>query len=64
MLENEDARVPFAVVGVLLVIVSTIVTVYLVSMESVSITQGIGDDRERDYQPGPDAGGLRTSAQP
>jgi hypothetical protein len=48
MLENEDARVPFAVVGVLLVIVSTIVTVYLVSMESVGVTQGIGDDRERD----------------
>ncbi len=48
MLENDDARVPFAVIGVLLVIVSTIVTVYLLSMESVSITQGIGDDRERD----------------
>ncbi|HEY3274208.1 MAG TPA: hypothetical protein VGJ92_10625 [Methanocella sp.] len=48
MLENEDARVSFAVVGVLLVIVSTIVTVYLVSMESVSVSQGIGDDRDRD----------------
>ncbi len=48
MLDDEDARVPFAVVGVLLVIVSTIIAVYLVSMESVGVTQGISDDRERD----------------
>jgi hypothetical protein len=48
MLDNEDARVPFAVIGVLLVIVSTIVSVYLLSMESANVARGIGDDRERD----------------
>ena len=49
MFDDEDARVPFAVIGVLLLIVSTIVTVYLASMESISVSQGISDDRERDF---------------
>ncbi|MGA9140458.1 MAG: hypothetical protein WBZ29_09555 [Methanocella sp.] len=48
MLENEEARVPFAVIGVLLVIVSSIITVYLMSVESIGISRGIGDDRDRD----------------
>ncbi len=48
MLENDDARVPFAVIGILLVIVSTIVTVCLMGVESAGISRGIGDDRDRD----------------
>lgn len=48
MPENDDARVPFAVIGVLLVVISTIITVYLMSMESAGISRGIGDDRDRD----------------
>jgi hypothetical protein len=48
MLEDEDARVPFAVIGVLLVVISTIITVYLMGMESAGISRGIGDDRDRD----------------
>jgi hypothetical protein len=48
MLDDEDARVPFAVIGVLLLIVSTVIAVYLASMESIGVSQGISDDRDRD----------------
>ncbi|OPY30772.1 MAG: hypothetical protein A4E28_00130 [Methanocella sp. PtaU1.Bin125] len=49
MPEYDDARVPFAAVGVLLVIISTIITVYLMGMESAGISRGIADDRDRDF---------------
>ncbi len=48
MPEGSDARVPFAAIGVLLVVVSTMVTVYLMSMETKEVSRGIGDDVERD----------------
>ena len=48
MLENDDARIPFAAIGVLLVLLSTIVTVYLASMESAGVMRDIADDRDRD----------------
>ncbi len=46
MLKDDDARVPFAVIGVVLIIISTVTAAYLMRMESASVTSSIADERE------------------
>ncbi len=46
MLEDDSARVPFAVIGVLLILVSTAASAYLMSMQSLGVTNTIEDERE------------------
>lgn len=46
MLKDDNARVPFAVIGVLMIIVSTVTATYLLQMESAGVSNAIADERE------------------
>ncbi|BAI63023.1 conserved hypothetical protein [Methanocella paludicola SANAE] len=46
MLKDDGARVPFAVIGVLLIFVSTAASAYLMSMQSLGVTNAVEDERE------------------
>jgi len=46
MLEDDGARVPFAVIGVLLILVSTTASAYLMSMQSLGVANAVEDERE------------------
>jgi hypothetical protein len=46
MLNDDSARVPFAAVGILLVIISTITAAYLLKMGSAGVSNSISDERD------------------
>src|SRR5271157_185671 len=46
MLRDDSARVPFAVIGILLIIMSTITAAYLLKMESTGVSNAVSDERE------------------
>ncbi len=46
MLKDDGARVPFAVIGVILIIISTATAAYLMRMESAGVAEAIADERE------------------
>ncbi len=46
MLKDDSARVPFAVIGVLLIIISVLTSAYLQRMESASVSASVADERE------------------
>jgi hypothetical protein len=46
MLKDDSARVPFAVIGVLLILVSTVASTYLMSMQSLGVKNAVEDERE------------------
>ncbi|HTY90516.1 MAG TPA: hypothetical protein VMC84_05005 [Methanocella sp.] len=46
MLKDDTARVPFAVIGILLIVVSTVTSAYLMAMQSKGISNAIDDERE------------------
>ena len=46
MIADEDARIPFAVIGILMIILSTITAVYLLKSESAGVSSALDDERE------------------
>jgi hypothetical protein len=48
MISDDRGRVPFAAIGVLLIVLSTLSAAYLMKMESSGLSRAISDDRERD----------------
>ena len=46
MIADESARIPFAVIGILMIILSTITAVYLLKTESAGVTNTLDDERE------------------
>lgn len=46
MLKDDNARIPFAVIGVIMIIVSTVTATYLLQMESAGVSNAIADERE------------------
>jgi hypothetical protein len=46
MLRDDDARVPFAAIGILLIVISTLTSAYLMKMETRGISSSIEDERE------------------
>jgi hypothetical protein len=48
MMRDEDARIPFAVIGILMIVLSTITAAYLLKMEASGVSTSLGDEREAD----------------
>ena len=46
MRKDDDARVPFAVIGILMIIVSTVTAAYLLQMDSAGVSNAVADERE------------------
>ena len=46
MLKDDSARVPFAVIGILMIILSTVTAAYLLKMDSLGVSNAITDERE------------------
>jgi len=46
MLKDDSARVPFAVIGIIMIIISTVTAAYLLRMESAGVSNAIADERE------------------
>jgi hypothetical protein len=46
MLKDDNARIPFAVLGVMMIIISTLTAAFLLHMESSGVSNAIADERE------------------